>query len=118
MMGISIALLEEVMMDESGITQNDWISYPILTMADIPEIKVELIHNPKVGTLRRRLGGSQCAGCSGHCGGLPRRNRKSDSEASDEARLCAGRFEGVKEQKPSQMGVQAAFTSSLFLTTT
>ena len=43
MMGISIALLEEVMTDESGITQDDWNSYPILTMADIPEIKVELL---------------------------------------------------------------------------
>jgi nicotinate dehydrogenase subunit B len=58
MMGISIALLEEVMIDESGVTQDDWLSYPILTMADIPEIKVELIHNPKVGNYG---GGSEAA---------------------------------------------------------
>ncbi|MDE3186787.1 MAG: xanthine dehydrogenase family protein molybdopterin-binding subunit [Acidobacteriota bacterium] len=58
MMGISIALLEEVTFDESGITQDDWVSYPILTMADIPEIKVELIHNPKVGAYG---GGSEAA---------------------------------------------------------
>jgi CO/xanthine dehydrogenase Mo-binding subunit len=58
MMGISIALLEEVMIDESGVTQDDWLSYPILTMADIPEIKVELIHNPKVGKFG---GGSEAA---------------------------------------------------------
>jgi nicotinate dehydrogenase subunit B len=58
MMGISIALLEEVTFDESGITQDDWSSYPILTMADIPEIKVELIHNPKVGAYG---GGSEAA---------------------------------------------------------
>ena len=57
-MGISIALLEEVMIDEGGILQNDWNTYPILTMADIPEIKVELIHNPKVGTYG---GGSEAA---------------------------------------------------------
>jgi nicotinate dehydrogenase subunit B len=57
-MGISIALLEEVMFDESGVTQDDWLSYPILTMADIPEIKVELIHNPKVGNYG---GGSEAA---------------------------------------------------------
>ena len=57
-MGISIALLEEVTTDESGITQDDWNSYPILTMADIPEIKIELIHNPKVGTYG---GGSEAA---------------------------------------------------------
>jgi len=58
MMGISIALLEEVVIDESGVTQDDWNSYPILTMADIPEIKVELIHNPKVG---KYGGGSEAA---------------------------------------------------------
>ena len=58
MMGISIALLEEVTFDESGVTQDDWLSYPILTMADIPEIKVELISNPKVG---KYGGGSEAA---------------------------------------------------------
>jgi nicotinate dehydrogenase subunit B len=58
MMGISIALLEEVMIDESGVTQDDWLSYPILTMADIPEVNVELIHNPKVGKFG---GGSEAA---------------------------------------------------------
>ena len=58
MMGISIALFEEAMIDESGVTQDDWNSYPILTMADIPEIKVELIHNPKVGAFG---GGSEAA---------------------------------------------------------
>jgi nicotinate dehydrogenase subunit B len=47
-----------VMFDESGVTQDDWSSYPILTMADIPEIKVELIHNPKVGNYG---GGSEAA---------------------------------------------------------
>ena len=49
-MGISHALFEEVTFDESGITTDDWISYPIPTMADIPEIKVVLLNNPKVGT--------------------------------------------------------------------
>ena len=58
MMGISIALLEEVIIDQSGVTQDDWLSYPILTMADIPEIKVELISNPKVG---KYGGGSEAA---------------------------------------------------------
>jgi len=48
-MGVSHALFEEAMFDESGITQDDWISYPIPTMADIPEIKVVLLNNPKVG---------------------------------------------------------------------
>ncbi len=49
MMGISHALFEEVMFDESGITTDDWIAYPIPTMSDAPEIKVVLINNPKVG---------------------------------------------------------------------
>jgi nicotinate dehydrogenase subunit B len=57
-MGISHALLEEAKFDESGITQDDWNSYPILTMADIPEIKVVLINNPKVG---KYGGGSEAA---------------------------------------------------------
>jgi nicotinate dehydrogenase subunit B len=49
-MGVSIALLEELHFDESGVTSSDWRSYPIATMADTPEIKVVLIHNPEVGT--------------------------------------------------------------------
>jgi len=57
-MGISHALLEEVTFDESGVTQDDWISYPILTMSDIPEIKVVLLNNPKVGSYG---GGSEAA---------------------------------------------------------
>src|SRR5271167_4347719 len=49
-MGIGHALFEEMIFDESGITQDDWISYPIANMSDIPEIKVVLLNNPKVGT--------------------------------------------------------------------
>jgi CO/xanthine dehydrogenase Mo-binding subunit len=61
-MGISHALFEEVTFDESGITTEDWTSYPIPTMADIPEIKVVLIHNPKVGAYG---GGSEAANALG-----------------------------------------------------
>ena len=57
-MGISHALLEEAMFDESGITSRDWNTYPILKMADIPDIKVVLIHNPGVGAYG---GGSEAA---------------------------------------------------------
>ena len=57
-MGVSHALFEEVMFDESGITQDDWTSYPIPNMSDIPEVKVVLIHNPKVGAYG---GGSEAA---------------------------------------------------------
>ena len=38
--------------------QTNWTSYPIPKMADIPEIKVVLINNPKVGTYG---GGSEAA---------------------------------------------------------
>ena len=31
------------------ITSRDWRSYPILTMADVPEIKVVLLNRPDVG---------------------------------------------------------------------
>jgi CO/xanthine dehydrogenase Mo-binding subunit len=57
-MGISHALFEEAMFDESRILTEDWASYPIPTMSDIPEIKVVLLNNPKVGAYG---GGSEAA---------------------------------------------------------
>ncbi len=48
-MGLSIALKEEVQFDESGVTTSDWRSYPIATMADLPDINVILINRPEVG---------------------------------------------------------------------
>ncbi len=57
-MGTSQALLEEVSFDESGVTQVDWLGYPILTMTELPEIKVVLLNNSKVGTYG---GGSEAA---------------------------------------------------------
>jgi CO/xanthine dehydrogenase Mo-binding subunit len=48
-MGMSIALKEELHFDESGVVTSDWQSYPIATMADLPEIKVVLINRPEVG---------------------------------------------------------------------
>lgn len=58
MMGISHALFEEAKFDESAITARDWRTYPILTMADIPEVKVVLLHRPEVGAYG---GGSEAA---------------------------------------------------------
>jgi CO/xanthine dehydrogenase Mo-binding subunit len=57
-MGISHALFEEVTFDEGGITTDDWLSYPIPTMSDVPEIKVVLLNNPQVGAYG---GGSEAA---------------------------------------------------------
>ncbi len=48
-MGISEALYEEVAFDEGAITASDWMSYPILKMGEIPEIKVVLVNRPEVG---------------------------------------------------------------------
>ena len=87
----------------AAITQDDWTSYPILTMADIPEIKVVLLHNPKVGSLRRRFGGGECARGAGHRSGVARRDRKDHAAASDEARLCAGGFESIAEHQPFEV---------------
>jgi len=57
-MGISHALLEEATFDESHITASDWRTYPILKMADIPEIRVVLLNRLEVGAYG---GGSEAA---------------------------------------------------------
>src|SRR5206468_13047646 len=49
-MGVSMALFEEMRFDQSGVVVSDWRSYPIATMADLPEIKVVLINRPEVGS--------------------------------------------------------------------
>ncbi len=40
LMGVSEALHEEVTFDEGAITSTDWSSYPILTMAEMPDLKI------------------------------------------------------------------------------
>ncbi|MBF9151922.1 xanthine dehydrogenase family protein molybdopterin-binding subunit [Novosphingobium jiangmenense] len=49
LMGVSQALHEEVSFDQSAITAADWASYPILTMAEAPEIKVVFETNLAAG---------------------------------------------------------------------
>lgn len=58
LMGLSHALHEEMTFDESGVTSRDWRTYPVLTMADIPEIKVVILPHPEVGVYG---GGSEAA---------------------------------------------------------
>jgi CO/xanthine dehydrogenase Mo-binding subunit len=48
-MGVSMALFEELRFDESSVVSSDWRNYPIATMADLPEIKIVLINRPEVG---------------------------------------------------------------------
>jgi len=49
LMGVSQALHEELGFDERAVTSSDWSGYPILTMAEIPEIKVVMHDNPAIG---------------------------------------------------------------------
>lgn len=49
LMGVSQSLHEEVTFDGGAITSTDWGSYPILTMEEMPDIKVSLIHRPETG---------------------------------------------------------------------
>jgi len=49
LMGVSMALHEEVAFDESGVTSEDWSTYPILTMAEMPDVKVVLMSRPDLG---------------------------------------------------------------------
>jgi len=49
-MGISMTLHEELRFNDSAITSSDWMSYPIATMAELPEVKVVLHHHPEVGS--------------------------------------------------------------------
>ena len=58
LMGLSHALYEEMTFDESAVTSRDWRSYPVLTMADIPEVKVVILPHPEVGAYG---GGSEAA---------------------------------------------------------
>ncbi|WP_129777306.1 molybdopterin cofactor-binding domain-containing protein [Peristeroidobacter soli] len=49
LMGVSQALHEEVMFDEGAITSTHWGTYPILTMAEMPEVKVVIAGRPEFG---------------------------------------------------------------------
>ena len=58
LMGLSHALYEEMTFDEGGITSRDWRSYPVLTIADVPSVKVVILNHPEVGAYG---GGSEAA---------------------------------------------------------
>ncbi len=48
-MGTSEALHEQVHFSKSGITDRDWVSFPILRMVELPKIKIEILNNPSAG---------------------------------------------------------------------
>ena len=49
-MGISETLYEEVTFNKGMITSVDWVTYPIMRIANLPDINVVLVNNPSVGT--------------------------------------------------------------------
>jgi CO/xanthine dehydrogenase Mo-binding subunit len=49
LMGVSVALYEEVTFDESAVTLIDWATYPILKMADIPKLKIVIVPRHDTG---------------------------------------------------------------------
>jgi nicotinate dehydrogenase subunit B len=49
--GVSRALMEEVQFDASGMKNNDWSSYPIITFPDVPDIEIVLINRPEMPAL-------------------------------------------------------------------
>lgn len=50
LMGVSQALHEELSFDKGAVTATDWSGYPILTMAEMPELQVVITDNSSVGT--------------------------------------------------------------------
>ncbi len=47
LMGVSQTLHEEVTFDEGAVTSADWSTYPILTMAEMPEMRILFGGDPK-----------------------------------------------------------------------
>ena len=47
--GISEVMKEGISFDRGMITSRDWVQYPIMRFADVPELKVVLVNNPSVG---------------------------------------------------------------------
>jgi CO/xanthine dehydrogenase Mo-binding subunit len=43
---VSRTLIEDLQFDRSKVTSLDWVSYPILTFPQVPEIVIELIDRP------------------------------------------------------------------------
>ena len=64
LMGVSQALHEEVTFDEGAITSNNWAAYPILTMAEMPEVKVVIAARPEFGVYGQGSEGANACAAS------------------------------------------------------
>ena len=49
--GVSRTLMEQVHFDASGVKNLDWVSYPIITFQDIPDVEIVLINRPEMPAL-------------------------------------------------------------------
>jgi nicotinate dehydrogenase subunit B len=49
--GVSRTLLEEVKFNAQGVTNLDWITYPVIRFEDIPEVEIVLINRPELDFL-------------------------------------------------------------------
>jgi nicotinate dehydrogenase subunit B len=49
--GVSRALLEEVLFDETGVKNLDWSSYPVINFEQIPDVEIVLISRPEMPAL-------------------------------------------------------------------
>ncbi len=50
-MGVSETLHEQVHFNKSGITDHDWVTFPILRIMELPKINTVIINNPSVGAI-------------------------------------------------------------------
>ncbi len=50
-MGVSETLHEEVTFNKGAITNRDWVSFPILRIAELPKLTTVIINNPSVGAI-------------------------------------------------------------------
>lgn len=86
-MGLGEALKEEVTFDTGKVTSTDWSRYKILTMQEMPEIKVVQISRDDKGF----GGGREAPKCACSASGgrrVFRRNRRAASQDSADSGVC------------------------------
>ncbi len=64
LMGVSQALHEEVMFDEGAVTSTSWADYPILNIAEMPELKVVIAARPEFGVYGQGSEGANACAAS------------------------------------------------------
>jgi CO/xanthine dehydrogenase Mo-binding subunit len=86
---VSRTLKEKVTFDRSMVTSLDWVSYPILTFPDIPDVVIDLIDRPNEAPLgrRRAIGGDRARGDQ-------QRRLRGDGRAASVSALHSGEGQG------------------------